>query len=60
LFSIPIEIIEDVIGIESSEYGDIVFEDVVNTDHTDEKEPDCDTWCKHVGHLLGTKPLDAE
>ena len=57
LLSISLEIINDVVGIERSEYANIIFAYVVYADDADEKKPNSDTWGKHVRHLLSTKPL---
>lgn len=60
LFSISLKVLDHVHWIESTKNIDVMFEQVVKTNATDEEEPHEDYRSKGKPHFISTKPLHSE
>lgn len=59
-FSISFEEIYDVFWIESTQYTNVMFEQVVETNAADEQEPQQNNRCKGVAHFISPKSLSSK
>lgn len=59
-FLVPSEIIYDVLRIYGFNYCRIIFYEIVDTDATNECEPDTDNWRKAVAYFVSSKSLNHE